>query len=178
MPIGDGTRDRGEKLHTLYFNDDGINLAYQYNVTESYALSDIVAVDCYKADKPRNNDAATMAATGLVLGGVAGAVVGGIVGSADNVSWYFEIVTSDKRRAFRLKSESDRKQIVKWAYQHRLMTEDGISIPSQKAGELQGNLEGQEMKLMESYRKLLPEFRKTLQEQADSLLALQSRITK
>ena len=176
VPIGDGTRDRGEKLHTLYFNDEGINLAYQYNVTESYALSDIISVDCYQADKSRSNDAATMAATGLVLGGVAGAVVGGIVGAVDNVSWYFEVVTDDKLRTFRLQSESSRKSIIKWAYQHHLMTEDGISIPSRKGSEAQSSLAGQEARLIESYRNLLPEFRKTLQEQADSLLALQSRI--
>ena len=33
VPIGDGSRDRGEKIHTLYFNEDGINLALQADLT-------------------------------------------------------------------------------------------------------------------------------------------------
>ena len=183
VPIGDGTRDRGEKLHTLYFNDDGISLAYQYNVLETYNLSDIVSVDCYKADKPRNNDTASMAAAGLVLGGVVGAVAGGIVGAADQVSWYFEVVTKNSRKTFRLQAESHKKNIVKWAVQHGLMTESGESVPrlltpDSYSGGSQYELSEREIRLIETYRKLRTEFQMTLQEQADSLFALQTRVAK
>lgn len=121
VPIGDGTRDRGEKLHTLYFSDDGIKMGYQYNVVDSMTIDEITSVDCYRAANPRGSGAAGMAATGLLLGGLTGAVVGGIIGAADNASWYFEACTRDKTWTCRLPVESKKAQIIKWAEQHGLM---------------------------------------------------------
>ena len=183
VPIGDGSRDRGEKIHTLYFNEDGINLAYQYSIVESYALADILSIDCYKAAKPRNNDVASMAAAGFVLGGAVGAVAGGIVGAADTGSWYFEIVTRGKSRTVRLQSESSKKGIVRWAESHGLMTKEGESIPCRgetdvSRGNTKYELNNKETRLIESYRSLLPEFQDALHEQADSLYSLQTRVLK
>jgi len=118
VPIGDGTRDRGEKTYDLYFDDDEITMQTGFKVLETIPLSAVKSIDCYRAANPRGSDAASGAVTGLLLGGVGGAIVGGLVGSANKGSWYIEIVTEEKTMTYRIVLENHKMVFDKWAKKH------------------------------------------------------------
>lgn len=114
--IGDGTKDRGEKIYFLALAKDRISKTTQtYKVLESYPLSDVMSVDCYHSDKLQQGNVAGGAAAGLLFGGIAGAVVGGLVNAGAKQSWVCEIELKDRTLFYRLNSDTDKAKFVKWA---------------------------------------------------------------
>ena len=117
VPVGDGSRDRGEKNYDLYFDDKEIAMQSGFKVVDRWPLSEVTSVDCYRAENPRGSGAGTAAAVGYVVGGVAGAVVGGLVGGTSKGSWFIEIKTTDKTMTFRIILEAHKAAFDKWAKQ-------------------------------------------------------------
>jgi hypothetical protein len=117
VPVGDGSRDRGEKNYDLYFDDKEIVMQSGFKTVDRWPLSEVTSVDCYRAESPRDNGAATAAAVGYVVGGVTGAIVGGLVGGASKGSWFIEIKTAEKVMTFRIILEAHKTAFDKWAKQ-------------------------------------------------------------
>ncbi len=124
-PIGDGDRDRGEKQYCLDCSDEGIRKAKGLGsriTVEEYPLSDIVRVDCFRGDELQNN-MATGAMAGLILGGAMGAVVGGMLTSGSSKEWWIEIEMNDRTvHYFRCYRDRDHEAFLKWA------NEKGLNI--------------------------------------------------
>ncbi len=131
-PLGDGTRDRGEKLYGLFCCDGGIQIRTGFassNVTEFFSLQDIERVDCYRGEELENN-MASGAAAGLLIGGVRGAVIGGMLTSGSSKTWWIEIELKDHTvHYFKLYRDSDNKTFLKWA------NDKGIKVGAPKAAE-------------------------------------------
>ena len=120
VPIGDGTKDRGEELCAFeffdkYFEEIETNyFGFRKRALKTILASDILYIDCYKGSDLRN-EAATGALAGGILFGLPGAIIGGILGQNQN-SWYCKVVLPDSTMFFRLyKNEWDRDFILKWA---------------------------------------------------------------
>ena len=114
--IGDGSKDRGEKLYSLALAKDSISKTTQtFKVLERYPLSDVVSVDCYHSDKLQEGNVAGGAAAGLLVGGIAGAVVGGLLNAGAKQSWVIEITLKDRTLFYRLNTDNDKAKFVKWA---------------------------------------------------------------
>lgn len=117
VPLGDGSRDRGEKHYDLYFDDKEIAMQSGFKVVDRWPLSEVTSIDCYRAENPRSNGAGTAAAVGYVVGGVAGAVVGSLLSSANKGSWFIEIIAAGKTMTFRISLEAHKAIFDKWAKQ-------------------------------------------------------------
>lgn len=125
-PVTVGEKNRGEEQYCLVCGDDGIRKAKgigSFITAESFPLEDIIRVDCYTGDELENN-MASGAAAGLILGGVAGAVVGGLLNSGSSKAWWIEIELKDKSmHYFRLAQGSDNKVFLKWAKKYNVKVE-------------------------------------------------------
>ncbi len=120
-PLGDGTRDRGEKHYGLLFGKEGIRKCTgigSHITVEEFPLSEIVSMDCFRGDELQNN-MASGAGAGLLIGGVRGAIVGGMLTSGQTKAWWLEIELKDQSvRYFRLSRDSDNDVFLKWANKH------------------------------------------------------------
>ncbi len=135
-PIGDGTRDRGEKQYCLICSKGGIQKGTGFGcskILEFFPRQDIERVDCYRGDELQNN-MASGAAAGLLLGGARGAVIGGMLASGPSNAWWIEIELKDHTvHYFRLYRSSDSKTFFKWA------NDNGIKVEAAKDEETLGN---------------------------------------
>lgn len=120
VPLGDGTRDRGEKNYDLYFDDKEIALQSGFKVIDRWPLSEVTSVDCYRAENPRGDNARSGAAVGYVLGGATGAIIGGMVGASEKGSWFIEVKTAEKVMTFRIILEAHKAAFDKWVKQQGL----------------------------------------------------------
>ncbi len=125
-PLGDGTKDRGEKQYCLVCSDEGIRKAKgvgSHITVENFPLSHIARVDCFRGDELQNN-MASGALAGLILGGVRGAVVGGMLMSGSSKEWWVEIELKDQTlHYFRLYHSSDSETFIKWAKNYGVKVE-------------------------------------------------------
>lgn len=125
VPIGDGTKDRGEEMCVFEFYDEYFEeietnaFGLKKNTLRSFYYTDVVYVDCFKGSELRN-ESVSGALAGGVLFGLPGAIIGGIVGANQN-AWYCKILLKDTVLLFRLyKNEWDRDFILKWAEKNNL----------------------------------------------------------
>ncbi len=131
-PIGDGTRDRGEKQYCRICSSGGIQKGTGIGtskILEFFPRQDIERVDCFRGDELQN-DMASGAAAGLLLGGVRGAIIGGMLTSGSTKPWWIEIELKNHAvRYFRLYRSSDSKTFIKWA------NDNGIRVGAARTAE-------------------------------------------
>lgn len=113
IPVGDGTRDRGDEKRDLLF---GKYIAIRRGLKKERVISvdDIVDFDAWReqAIDPGAKRAAN-AAMGAVAFGVAGAVIGSKMTSS--VDWFGEFTLADGEKfRFRFYDESGKKAVLKW----------------------------------------------------------------
>lgn len=117
VPIGDGTRDRGETLKVFELHNDRIDmittnkLGIKTGVSDNFFLTDI-EIDCFKHSATRNESVEGAVIGGLAFG-LAGAVIGGLAGLKVD-AWYCEIIRGNERLLFRFNSELDKNALLKW----------------------------------------------------------------
>ncbi len=136
-PLGDGTRDRGEEHYGLLFGKEGVRKCKgigSHITVEEFPLSEIVRMDCFRGDELQNN-MASGAAAGLLIGGVKGAIVGGMLTSGSTKAWWIEMELKDESvRYFRLSRDSDNGVFLKWANKHGVKVE-AAKLPETSADE-------------------------------------------
>ena len=124
-PIGDGSKDRGEKICVFEFYDKHFEeiqtnaFGLKKDTLQTFYATDVIYVDCFRGSELRN-ESASGALAGGILFGLPGAIIGGILGTNQN-SWYCKIATVDKMLFFRLyKNELDKDFILKWANKNNI----------------------------------------------------------
>ena len=113
LPVGDGTRDRGEEPRGIEYDKKGIKIKKGFKTLKETPIDDIVSVDVYRQESAQKGKKALGGAVvGGALFGAAGAAIGAATASA--YDWYGEIVTATEKVAFRFQYEKDTKPFIKW----------------------------------------------------------------
>lgn len=111
IPIGDGTRDRGEDSKVLELKDKSVNILNGFFSKREIKTDTIISADAWREETAGSNAGGKALAGGLLFG-VTGAVVGASMGN--HYKWYGEIILPNERVFFRFDKEADTTAFIKW----------------------------------------------------------------
>ena len=113
IPIGDGTRDRGEEARAIEYSKKSIKITKIFKTEKEIPVDEIVSIDVWREEATNKGQrAAGNALAGGILFGAAGALAGAAL--ASSYSWYGEIITQTETIKFRFHQEADTKPFIKW----------------------------------------------------------------
>lgn len=114
LPVGDGTRDRGEEARGIEYSKKSVKITKGLKTVKEIPVADIISVDAWREESTatKGQRAVGGALAGGILFGAAGAMVG--AAAASNYAWYGEIVTETETVKFRFNRDADTNGLIKW----------------------------------------------------------------
>ena len=113
LPVGDGTKDRGEEARAIKCGKKGIKIKKGFKTLLEIPLSEIVSVDAWREQScTKGKRVLGGAVAGSLLFGAVGALVG--AAAADPFDWHGEIVTRTGKVTFRFSYGADSRSFLQW----------------------------------------------------------------